>query len=253
MAIYFLTSHRKGFSSCQLARDLGVTQQTAWFMLHRIRHVLDQSQSPPLGNVVEVDESYMGGKARRIKSKPVKRGRGSQNKVAVMGIVERDGAVRAFPIHKVDRETLHKKIHEHVEPNSVVMTDDYHAYKDLKDFIHERVNHSRGEYARDNVHTNTIEGFWGLMKRGYVGVYHYISSKHLSAYCDEFTFRYSTREDSTFVRFNKTLARSEKRLTYRTLKSKDDEFNKRKPKPSFGDAKKDREAKGMFESELDFD
>jgi len=212
----------------QLAKDIGVTQKTAWFMLHRVRHMLDQSKDPVFFNaVVEMDEMYIGGKPKKgdIKrdangKKYHKSGRGTKKPV-VFGIVERNGKVFAQHITEANRKTIHPIIKQHVSPDATIMTDESGLYGGMDEYEnHKTVNHSKGEYAKpDGTNTNTIEGFWGIMKRGLVGTYHLMSVKHLNRYCDEFTYRYSTRMFDEQGRFNNSLGRSEGRLTHKELVS----------------------------------
>jgi transposase-like protein len=226
IAIYLLTSHKKGISSMQLSKDIGVTQKTAWFMLHRIRFMCSRSSIFKLWNIVEVDETYMGGKPRRTldengKRIMRKRGRGTK-KTPVVGLSQRGGEMVAKPVKHTDRATLHDLIRIHVNPGSVIMTDEYRPYQKLsKDFEHKTINHSEGQFALNGVHVNTLEGFWGLLKRGLIGTYHYMSAKHLDLYCDEFTFRYNTRKKRDCERFSETLRKSHgKRLMYKDLVAK---------------------------------
>ena len=155
-----------------------------------------------LANIVEVDETYVGGAKRG------KRGRGSENKTPVVGLVERNGEVRAMPIENVKAKTLLPIIREYVDTkDTIVMTDDLRSYSKVHhEYEHCIIKHSAKEYVRDGyIHTNTIEGFWSLLKRGIVGIYHYVSKKHLHRYCDEFQFRYNTKGQNEGSRFDQTL------------------------------------------------
>lgn len=189
-AIYLITSHKKGISSLQLHRDLGVTQKTAWFMLHRVRHTLLVSPSEKLTGIIEADETFIGGKeANKHKSKQTAgtQGRSAITKTPVLGIIERGGELRW-------------------------------GYRGLaRIFKHQYINHGQGEYAKDGVHTNSIEGFWSLLKRGVVGIYHSMSDKHLQKYIDEFVFRYNTRQMSENFRFDSMLNNINTHLTYKQL------------------------------------
>lgn len=238
LAIYLITSHKKGISSMQLAKDIKVTQKTAWYMCHRIRHNLSLSKTlEPFTGVVQVDEMYVGGKPKKGDKKfdengkkINKAGRGTK-KVAVVGIVEANGKIVIKPVRNTDRSTLHNFIKEHVEGNATIITDEYRVYKGLdRHYNHLTINHSLGQYSVDGINTNTIEGFWGFMKRGIVGIYHYVSPKHLDLYCDEFTYRYSTRLQSEVERFNKTLEMSISPLSYSTLTSKNPNRYKKREK-----------------------
>jgi len=213
MTIYILTAHKKGVSSLQLSKDINVTQKTAWFMLHRIKFaVKTKSFDRPLTGTVEADESYVGGKYSG------KRGRGSENKTPVFGMVERQGEVRAMSVKDVKGKTLKKIINNNVEKGSNVMTDEWLAYNGLsKDYIHQRIGHLKKEYVRGRVHTQNIENFWSLLKRGITGIYHSVSEKHLERYCDEFSNRYKSRNINDSQRFALALSQLSGRLTYKTL------------------------------------
>lgn len=223
VAIYILTSHKKGISSCQLAKDISVTQKTAWFMLQRIRFALETSsfELPVMDSVVECDETYIGGKNKnRHASKKVKnaQGRSVKDKTPVFGLVERNGRVIAMKVPDTQKDTLHPIIEKHVEAGTQVMTDEWMAYRGLdKRFSHSVVKHGEGIYVIGDSHTNTIEGFWSLLKRGVIGIYHQISLKHLDKYIDEFEFRYNTKKLTEFERFENMLSLSSKRLTYSNL------------------------------------
>lgn len=209
-AIFIITAHKKGISSLQLSKDIGVTQKTTWFMLHRIRYaVKTKSFNTPLENIVEADETYIGGKH------PGKRGRGSENKTPVFGMIERGGEVRATPVKRVDSKTLKKIIKENISPEAIIMTDEWRSYRGLSN--HKVINHGKKEYARGDIHVNNIENFWSLLKRGIIGVYHNVSAEHLHRYCDEFSFRHNTRESVDSNRFDLLLGRCEGRLDYNTL------------------------------------
>lgn len=215
-AMFIITAHKKGISSVQLAKDVDVTQKTAWFMLHRIRYAMTTKDfTKPLDGIVEADETYIGGK-----KKGGKRGRGSENKTPVFGILDRDDkTIITQPVKYVNANTLQGIVKANVAPESTIMTDEWRAYNGLdKNFAgHERVDHSKGEYARGDVHVNTIEGFWSLLKRGIVGIYHQVTSKHLHRYCGEFDFRYNTRSERDNHRFNRVASKLEGRLTYKQL------------------------------------
>jgi transposase-like protein len=217
-AMYLMTSHKKGISSCQLARDIGVTQKTAWFMAHRIRLVIKaKSFRKPLEGTIEADETYIGGKSGNKRHH--KRGRSLSQKTPVFGMVEREsGEVRCQPVERTNKACLQSIIHENVKPHSKLFTDDWPAYRSLgKEYVHEVIYHSYKQYVNGEVHTNTIEGFWSLLKRGILGIYHYVSPKHLARYCDEFGYRFNTRKSDDTPRFDKALANCEGRLTYAAL------------------------------------
>jgi len=214
MASYILAAHKKGISSVQLAKDMGVTQKTAWFLLHRIRYGLGTNMNDAteqLTGIVEADETYVG--ARRAG----KRGRGANGKIIVMGMHERGGKVKAQSVERANIE-IAGIIRRDVEVGSTLHTDEYPVYKSLRgEYKHETVNHSEEEYVRGNVTTNNIEAFWSVMKRGIYGIYHQVSAKHMDAYVDEFSYRYNTRNAKDGVRFEETLTMMEGRLTYNNL------------------------------------
>jgi len=224
-AIYLITSHKKGISSVQLAKDLGVTQKTAWFMLHRLREMIKDKAPEKLSGVVEMDETYMNlhGKKKNIMMKYGRKGnRGrSRDKTPVFGIVEREGKVHAEKTGGVSAKNLMPIVDDKVEKGTEVMTDDFSTYQKLDlNFNHFVINHSMGKYVNGMIHTNTIEGFWSLFKRGIIGIYHCVSFKHLNAYCNEYSFRYNTRLLSESDRFDFAIAQADgKRLKYKQLTS----------------------------------
>lgn len=220
MAIYLVTGHKKGISSLQLSRDIDVTQKSAWFMLQRIRNCF-KIEVDPLQDEVEIDETHVGGKNKnRHENKKVKgnQGRSAKDKTPVLGMLERGGTLVAKIIKDVTAKTLAPEILKTVEPNSTIYTDEWRAYQSVKNvYDHQFVKHNSGEYVRKQVHTNTIEGFWSILKRGIVGIYHFTSKKHLQRYVDEFVFRYNTRHYNESGRFNLLLSNTENRLTYKQL------------------------------------
>jgi transposase-like protein len=197
LAFYLLCSSKKGMSAHQLHRMLGVTYKSAWFMAHRIRYAMEQ---PPfaraLEGVVEADETYVGGKERNRKrqDKQKKTGRGT-NKTPVVALVERGGEVRSFRMANVTGLELKGAIRRNVSREARIMTDSFKSYRGLsKEFVsHEYVSHSDGEYVRGDVHTNTAENYFSILKRGIDGTYHHISEAHLPRYLAEFDFRYNNR------------------------------------------------------------
>ena len=200
-AIYLATSSKKGISSLQLSRQLGITQKTAWFVLHRVREMLRDKAPHMLNNMVEVDETYIGGKMKNKHKKVrlqahVEGVSHTDNKTCVVALLERGNKVKTH-VHTDRSKTLKDMVRQHVSTEALVVTDSLNAYKGLhKEFAgHEIVNHNQDEYVRGNVYTNTVEGFFSILKRGIYGIYHQVSPKHLQRYCDEFAARYNTRRD----------------------------------------------------------
>ena len=225
-AAWLIANCKNGISSCEIARDLKVTQKTAWFMLHRIRRVMRSGGFTKLGGEVEVDESFIGGKARNMhkaKRKRVITGTGGKDKTIVLGMVERGGDVRAFVVDNRRKKQLQKQVREHVEAGSAIFSDELKSYEGLQaDYQHAVINHAI-EYANGNVHTNTMENFWSLLKRGLHGTYISVEPFHLGRYIDEQAFRYNTRKEmNDSERFSAVLGQiANKRLTYRELTGKD--------------------------------
>ncbi len=221
MAMYLIGESSKGISSVQLAKMIGVQQKTAWFVGHRIREAYRQGKTM-FAATVEADETYLGGKDKnRHESKKHKVGGGARDKEAVMGVKQRGGkTVYVECVSRVDSRTVDGVISKTVAIGSRLYTDDHRAYKQYSDgyrYTHRAVNHSVGEYIRGNVHTNGIESFWALLKRGYYGVYHYMSPKHLQRYLDEFSVRYAMSGQTTERLAVTASAMFGKRLRYREL------------------------------------
>ena len=221
-AMYLLVTARKGISSMQLAKEIGITQKSAWFVLHRLREACG-GKLDKLRGMVEIDECFIGGKERnKHEHKKLKAGRGSVGKTAVVGLRERGGNTIAMPLADTSAASLQSAIHANVEVGSTIFTDEASGYIGLDGlfFNHQSVNHMAGEYRLGQASTNGIESVWAVLKRGVYGVYHQISKKHLAKYVDEFTFRlnvgnvkYHTLERlDSFV-----LAVVGKRLTYEGL------------------------------------
>ena len=222
-AIYLVTAHKKGISSLQLSRDLGITQKTAWFMLHRIRAMMgfDTTNTLKLKGEIELDETFVGGKNKnRHADKKFEgtQGRSTVDKTAVFGLMEREGQLITEVVTDTKAITLKPIVKRLVEKGALVFTDEWGAYNGLgKDFKHEVVKHNEGQYVNGRAHTNTLEGFWGLFKRGIFGIYHSASRQHLHRYLGEFTYRYNTRKTSDSNRVNIAFKRMEGRLTYNKL------------------------------------
>jgi transposase-like protein len=225
IATYIFASHKKGISSHQLARDLGVTQKTAWFMLHRLRESFTSNEPKVLTGVVSVDETFIGGKNKnRHADKKYDNGQGgsSEDKTIVMGAMSAAGNVVTKII--VDREasTMLPTLEKMVKKGSIVVTDEHRAYYRVKNnYFHISVNHNAGAYVNGAFSTNNIEGFWSLLKRGVIGIYHQVTPKHLQTYCNEFGFRYNSRKITDKERFDMALVRTEGvKLQYNMLIAK---------------------------------
>ena len=221
-AVWLITGAKNGISSYEIHRSIGVTQKTAWFMMHRIRLAMQNGSFEKLSGNVEVDETFLGGKAKNMhkaKREAIIQGRGSVGKTAVMGLLERKGRVLAKVIERTDRETLHAEVKANVEKDSNLFTDEWRSYRGLdSDYIHQVINHSF-EYVKDNVHTNGIENFWALLKRTIKGSYVSVEPFHLGRYLDEQMFRFNERKGKDQDRFLGVLeAVSGKRLTYDELR-----------------------------------
>jgi len=203
-AVWLLGNCKNGISSYEIGRDLSVTQKTAWFMLQRIRLGLQSETGGKLGGEIEADETFIGGKARNMHAwkRAVKiTGTGGKDKTAVMGILERGGKVRTKVVENRKKKALQAEVREHVEAGSALYTDALKSYEGLDEFEHQVVDHAV-EYVRGNVHTNGMENFWSLLKRGLNGTYISVEPFHLFRYLDEQTFRYNNRKDSEGDKLN---------------------------------------------------
>jgi transposase-like protein len=223
-AVWMIAGCKNGISSYEIHRALGVTQKTAWFMLHRIRLAMQEGDGKLCGEV-EVDETFIGGKARNMHAKKRKEnihGRGPQDKSIVFGMVERGGKVRAAHVNTRSGEELQEHIRQCVEAGAAIFSDELASYEGLSaDYRHDIINHAV-EYVNGNTHTNTIENFWALLKRGLHGTYVSVEPYHLFRYIDEQAFRYNNRKEmDDGDRFSAVVSQiAGKRLTYAELTGK---------------------------------
>lgn len=197
-SIFLFSTSKNGVSAKELERQLGVTYKTAWRMAHQIRKLFDEKVDM-LSNIVEADETYVGGKEsnkHKDKKTPNNQGRSTKTKTPVLGAVEREGNIVAKVVSDATSSTIKPFLREHVHIKASLKTDEYKGYKPMKKAgyeDHETVDHSKGEYVRGNVHTNTLEGFWSQLKRSISGTYHFVNPKYLQTYVNEFSWRYNRR------------------------------------------------------------
>jgi transposase-like protein len=224
-AIWMVTNCKNGVSSYEVHRAIGVTQKTAWFMLHRVRVAMQTgSFEKKMSGQVEADETYIGGLARNMHRSEHSRkvtGTGGKGKVAVMGLLERDGKVRAKVIRDATQLTLHAEVRSNVEAGAELFTDGWKAYSGLhQDYVHQVIDHAE-KYVDGQIHTNGIENFWSLLKRGLKGTYVSVEPFHLFRYLDEQVFRFNERKGKDADRFFKVTGQvAGKRLTYEELTGK---------------------------------
>ena len=221
-AIYMITSNKKGVSSCQLARDLDITQKTAWHILHKIRSIFSQNDSSALTGTVECDEMYLGGaEDNKHESKKTKgtQGRSTKTKKPIFGMIQRSGKLVAMAVENTKAETLMPIIKQFVAENTVVYTDELKSYNRLskENYTHGVVHHNEKEFVVDDIYTNTIEGFWSHFKKMVFGTYHFVSKKHLQRYIDEEVYRWNTRLMSESARFKDVFSKSLTRCDYKAV------------------------------------
>ena len=221
LATYILSVHSKGISSLQLANFIGVTQKTAWHLNHRIREMLKENAPELLEGIVEVDETYVGGSLKNMHTIKKAKLKNKDNKTMVFGAVQRNGKVRTTVIPQASLENITEAVESFIKPNSTMVSDEHHAYTKVgKKYQHRKVNHRSKEYVKQEdilVHTNTIEGYWSILKRQIDGIHHSVSPKHLQRYCNEASFRYNNKALFQDERFAFAVGNCHGTLKYKTL------------------------------------
>jgi transposase-like protein len=227
IALWLLVNCKNGISSCEVARDLGVTQKTAWFMLHRLRLAMQTGSFSKLGGEVEIDETFIGGKARNMhlhKRNLKITGSGVKDKIPVMGILERGGEVRTSIVPNRKKKALQKEIKKHVQAGAALYSDALQSYEGLDaEYVHKVIDHAVA-YVDGKVHTNGLENFWSLLKRGLKGTYVSVEPFHLFRYLDEQSFRFNNRKETNdSERFEQVMSQViNRRLTFKQLTGKED-------------------------------
>lgn len=225
LSIWLVTSHKKGISSIQLSKDIGVTQKTAWFMLQRIRSCFGIENENELEGIVECDETFIGGKNKnrhKDKKVPLSQGRSYKDKTPVMGMLQRDGKMNAFVVTDTKKNSIQPLVCRYVNPETTILiSDEWLGYTGLnKYYNHKIIDHSKKEYVslQDNsIHTNNIEGSWKILKNSVSGMYNHVSKKHLQKYVDEFVYRFNLRKVTDQEKFRYLLSNSNVRTTYKNL------------------------------------
>ena len=220
-AIYLITAKKKGISSHELGRFIGVTQKTAWFMSHRIREALKDGNLDKLGSCVSADEAFIGGKNKnRHKDKKVAKsqGRSFKDKTPVLGLRERNGDIRNFIMADTSSKSIQPLLENNIVAGSVLMTDEWQGYDQAhKMFVHLFVNHAGKQYVKGDIHVNDVENYWSHLKRMIYGTHHWVSRKHLQRYCDEEAYRFNSRKNTDSGRFDSLFSKLACRLKWRDL------------------------------------